>query len=71
MNLHLQFQIMCLLMISWGYIVYTDEKNKQTRRKLAAWTIALLCVGIVIIAGAASAEWCPRSVNFENLLTSF
>lgn len=46
-------------------LVYTEERNEKTRRKLAAWTIALLCVGILIVTGAASAERCPGSVNFD------
>ncbi|KAK7336300.1 hypothetical protein VNO77_16836 [Canavalia gladiata] len=40
--------------------VTSDEMNEKARRKLAAWTIALLCVGILIVTGVASAEWCPR-----------
>ncbi|KAJ1409120.1 Cationic amino acid transporter, C-terminal [Sesbania bispinosa] len=37
-----------------------DEQIEKARRKLAAWTIGLLCIGIVVVASAASAEWCPR-----------
>ncbi|KAL2320516.1 hypothetical protein Fmac_029485 [Flemingia macrophylla] len=37
-----------------------DEQNEKFRRKLAAWTIALLCIGILVVSSAASADWCPR-----------
>ncbi|XP_061356754.1 cationic amino acid transporter 4, vacuolar-like isoform X2 [Gastrolobium bilobum] len=34
--------------------------NEKTRRKIAAWTITLLCIGILMVASAASADRCPR-----------
>ncbi|XP_061356756.1 cationic amino acid transporter 4, vacuolar-like isoform X3 [Gastrolobium bilobum] len=37
-----------------------DEQNEKTRRKIAAWTITLLCIGILMVASAASADRCPR-----------
>ncbi|KAG4938162.1 hypothetical protein JHK84_044414 [Glycine max] len=40
--------------------VTKDEENEKARRKLASWTIALLCIGILIVTSAASADWCPR-----------
>ncbi|RDX95660.1 Cationic amino acid transporter 4, vacuolar [Mucuna pruriens] len=40
--------------------VTKDEQNEKARRKLAAWTIALLCIGILIVTSVASADWCPR-----------
>ncbi|KAG5083173.1 hypothetical protein JHK82_053342 [Glycine max] len=40
--------------------VTKDEQNEKARRKLASWTIALLCIGILIVTSAASADWCPR-----------
>lgn len=48
-------------------LLYTEQRNEKTRRKLAAWTIALLCIGILIVTGSASAERCPRSVKFDHL----
>ncbi|TKY62855.1 Cationic amino acid transporter 4 [Spatholobus suberectus] len=42
-----------------------DEVNEKARRKLAAWTIALLCIGILIVTSAASADWCPRILRFS------
>ena len=35
------------------------------RRKIAAWTITLLCTGILILASSASAEFLPRLVYFS------
>ncbi|CAJ1919667.1 unnamed protein product [Sphenostylis stenocarpa] len=43
--------------------VTKDEQNEKSRRKLAAWTIALLCMGILIVTSAASADWCPRCLR--------
>ncbi|KAL5059000.1 hypothetical protein RYX36_030604 [Vicia faba] len=40
--------------------VTKEERNENTRRKLAAWSISFLCIGILMVTGAASAEWCPR-----------
>jgi len=48
-------------------LLYTEQRNEKTRRKLAAWTIALLCIGILIVTGSASAERCPRSVKSDHL----
>ncbi|XP_057437765.1 cationic amino acid transporter 4, vacuolar-like [Lotus japonicus] len=44
--------------------VTKDEQIEKSRRKLAAWAIAFLCIGILIVAGAASAESCPRILRF-------
>ncbi|XP_027349024.1 cationic amino acid transporter 4, vacuolar-like isoform X5 [Abrus precatorius] len=44
--------------------VTKDEQNERDRRKLATRTIALLCMGILIVTSAASAEWCPRTLRF-------
>jgi hypothetical protein len=49
------------------WLPYTEQRNEKSRRKLAAWTIVLLCIGILIVTGSASAERCPRSVNFDQL----
>ncbi|WJX52847.1 Regulatory protein MIG1 [Trifolium repens] len=40
--------------------VTKEQRNEKSRRKLAAWTIVLLCIGILIVTGSASAERCPR-----------
>ncbi|XP_058737778.1 cationic amino acid transporter 4, vacuolar-like [Vicia villosa] len=40
--------------------VAKEERNENTRRKLAAWSISFLCIGILMVTGAASAERCPR-----------
>lgn len=40
--------------------VTKDEQNEKSRRKLAAWTIAILCIGVLIVTSGASADWCPR-----------
>ncbi|KAG7964298.1 hypothetical protein I3843_09G163300 [Carya illinoinensis] len=39
--------------------VTQDEQKKQMRRKIAGWTITLLCIGIVILASAASVQYLP------------
>ncbi|CAL0323418.1 unnamed protein product [Lupinus luteus] len=44
--------------------VTNDEKNEKNRRKLASWAIALLCVGILILAGAASVDRFPSILRF-------
>ncbi|KAF7819247.1 cationic amino acid transporter 4, vacuolar [Senna tora] len=44
--------------------VTQDVKNERTRRKFAAWSIALLCIGIFILASAASAEGYPSIPRF-------
>ncbi|XLR27736.1 hypothetical protein S83_055636, partial [Arachis hypogaea] len=41
-----------------------EEQKEKSRRKLAAWTIALLCLGILIVAFAASANRCPSILRF-------
>ncbi|WVZ05054.1 hypothetical protein V8G54_018400 [Vigna mungo] len=40
--------------------VTKDEQSEKSRRKLAAWTIAFLCIGILIVTSAASVDWSPR-----------
>lgn len=37
---------------------------------MAGWTIAFLCIGILIFASAASAESLPRFVSFGNCFDS-
>ncbi|KAI4348493.1 hypothetical protein L6164_009211 [Bauhinia variegata] len=44
--------------------VTEDKQREQTRRKVAASTIAILCIGILILASAASAEGCPSILRF-------
>ncbi|XP_041024124.1 cationic amino acid transporter 4, vacuolar [Juglans microcarpa x Juglans regia] len=44
--------------------VTQDEQKEQMRRKIAGWTIALLCIGIVILASAASAQYLPSILRF-------
>ncbi|XP_059594863.1 cationic amino acid transporter 2, vacuolar isoform X2 [Vitis vinifera] len=33
-----------------------DVQNEQKRRKIAAWSITLLCIGVLVLTSAASAE---------------
>lgn len=40
------------------------EEKQQKRRKIATWNIALLCVGVVVLASAASAERLPDLLRF-------
>ncbi|KAE8099755.1 hypothetical protein FH972_017710 [Carpinus fangiana] len=44
--------------------VAQDEQKQQKRRKIAAWAIALLCIGILILSSAASAEYLPSILRF-------
>ncbi|OIV94268.1 hypothetical protein TanjilG_00017 [Lupinus angustifolius] len=44
--------------------VTNDEQNEKNRRKLASWTIALLCLGVLVLAGAASIDRCPSILRF-------
>ncbi|MED6169789.1 Regulatory protein MIG1 [Stylosanthes scabra] len=48
-------------------IIKESKEHKEiSRRKLAAWTIALLCLGILIVACAASANRCPSILRFTS-----
>lgn len=40
--------------------VTKEEQNENTRRKFAGWSISFLCIGILMVTGAASVERCPR-----------
>lgn len=52
---------MFFLNLTWPY---TDD-NEERRRKIAAWSIAFVCIGILILASAASVEGLPRLVNLS------
>ncbi|XP_010525000.1 PREDICTED: cationic amino acid transporter 4, vacuolar [Tarenaya hassleriana] len=41
-----------------------DEKNKEKRRKIATWSIALVCIGVLGLTSAASAERLPSFPRF-------
>ena len=41
----------------------SDVQNEQKRRKIAAWSITLLCIGVLVLTSAASAENFWRYVN--------
>lgn len=41
---------------------HTENLNEQTRRKIAAWTITCLCIGVFVLALAASANGLSRFV---------
>ncbi|KAK9986847.1 hypothetical protein SO802_031798 [Lithocarpus litseifolius] len=45
-------------------VVAQDVQKEQMRRKIAAWTIALLCIGVLILASSASAEFLPSILRF-------
>ncbi|KAJ6951818.1 hypothetical protein NC653_041079 [Populus alba x Populus x berolinensis] len=40
------------------------EQNEQKRRKIAAWNIALVCLGVFVLASAASVENIPSILRF-------
>ncbi|KAF9661225.1 hypothetical protein SADUNF_Sadunf19G0046100 [Salix dunnii] len=41
-----------------------DGQNQQKRRKIAAWNIALVCIGVLVLASAASVENIPGILRF-------
>lgn len=43
-----------------------DKSKEQKRRKLAALNIAFVCIGVVLLTSAASAEYLPKWVMFWN-----
>lgn len=53
----LSFFLFCL------HVRYSDVQNEQKRRKIAAWSITLLCIGVLVLTSAASAEKFWRYVN--------
>lgn len=55
----------------WLYINDTEKQSEQKRRKIAGWTITLVCVGILVFASAASVECLPRFVIFCKLILQF
>ncbi|CAK7341539.1 unnamed protein product [Dovyalis caffra] len=40
----------------------SDEQTQQKRRKIAAWNIALVCIGVLVLASAASVENIPSLI---------
>lgn len=49
------------LFLAW---TYTDD-NEERRRKIASWSIAFVCIGILILASAASVEGLSRLANLS------
>lgn len=43
-----------------------DKSKEQKRRKLAALNIAFVCIGVVLLTSAASADYLPKWVMFWN-----
>lgn len=41
---------------------HTDEPNQLKRRKIAAWSITIICIGVLVLTYAASYEFLPRFV---------
>ncbi|KAI3981027.1 hypothetical protein MKX01_039966 [Papaver californicum] len=42
-----------------------DKLNEQQRRRLAAWNIAFVCIGVFLVTSAASsAEYLPRTARY-------
>ncbi|XP_042512292.1 cationic amino acid transporter 2, vacuolar [Macadamia integrifolia] len=41
-----------------------DKLDEQKRRKIAAWNIAFVCIGVLILTSAASAEYVPSIPRF-------
>lgn len=56
-HLHLRSLILLLFFC-------TDEKYFGKRRNIAAWSIAFVCIGVLGLASAASAERLPRSFHY-------
>ncbi|XP_002525691.2 cationic amino acid transporter 4, vacuolar [Ricinus communis] len=41
-----------------------DEENQQKRRKIAAWSITIVCIGVIVLTSAASFEILPSLLRF-------
>ncbi|XP_071696692.1 cationic amino acid transporter 4, vacuolar-like isoform X1 [Rutidosis leptorrhynchoides] len=41
-----------------------DERNEERRRKMAAWSITIVCAGVLVFASAASAKTIPFVPRF-------
>ncbi|XP_065852254.1 cationic amino acid transporter 4, vacuolar isoform X1 [Euphorbia lathyris] len=41
-----------------------DEQNQQKRRKIAAWSMTVICIGILVLTFAASLEILPSLLRF-------
>ncbi|KAF8403459.1 hypothetical protein HHK36_011563 [Tetracentron sinense] len=57
------------ILISYnGYLRYSlDKLNDQKRRKIAAWNIAFVCIGVLLLTSAASAVDLPSFPRFAVL----
>ncbi|KAL6005189.1 Carnitine O-acetyltransferase mitochondrial [Asimina triloba] len=55
---------------SAGYPLIIKESNQETkkeqeRRRIAAWSIAFVCVGAIFLTSAASAEYLPNFLRYS------
>ncbi|KAJ9131860.1 hypothetical protein P3X46_034767 [Hevea brasiliensis] len=41
-----------------------DEQNQLKRRKIAAWSITIICIGVLVLTSAASYEFLPSLLRF-------
>ncbi|CAN1271857.1 Cationic amino acid transporter 2, vacuolar [Linum perenne] len=45
-----------------------DDGNHERRRKIAAWSITVVCIGVLILTYSASAEYPPRFLRFTSCI---
>ncbi|CAN1765257.1 Cationic amino acid transporter 2, vacuolar [Linum perenne] len=45
-----------------------DDGNHERRRKIAAWSITVICIGVLILTYSASSEYPPRFLRFTSCI---
>ncbi|CAN1246080.1 Cationic amino acid transporter 4, vacuolar [Linum grandiflorum] len=48
------------------YILTLDDVNHEKRRMIAAWSITVVCIGVLILTCSASSEYLPRFLRFTS-----
>ncbi|CAN1271856.1 Cationic amino acid transporter 2, vacuolar [Linum perenne] len=53
---------------SLTFVCDIDDGNHERRRKIAAWSITVVCIGVLILTYSASAEYPPRFLRFTSCI---